>query len=413
MKEISISLLCILIFFFISCEKNNDTDTTQDTELKLKSAQVVESNNNFAFDFFKEIDEGETEKENYMVSPVSLSLALGMAYNGAEGETETAFKNVLNYDGLTSEEINEVNESLIANLITSQEGSLFEVANSIWCRDGFPVKEEFITLNQNYYSAEVQSLDFNDPSAVDIINQWVSDKTHEKIPQIITSIPPEAMLYLINALYFNSTWKYEFDPEDNTEVTFVAETTGESKTLEMMSMEAGLAYYNNVDFSSVILPYKNDKYRMVLFRPEYGKTTNDVINSMSGEKWKEWKQLYETKEKVVVTMPKFKFEYKNILNDELKDLGLGIAFTEAADFTGISDIALLISMVLQKTYIDVNEEGTEAAAVTIIGFETTSNNDPGPARIIFTLDKSFVFMITEKETDAICFIGKVGDPEAE
>jgi len=405
-------LICIVTLVFIaSCEKSKDSNNN-DSDLTVKSKQVVESNNNFAFDFFKEIDKGETECENYMVSPVSLSLALGMAYNGANGDTKTAFENMLNYDGLTLEEINQVNKSLIDNLVSSQEGALFEVANSIWYRDEFPIKEDFITLNQDYYSAEVQSLDFSNPSAVTTINQWVSDKTHEKIPTIIDNIPSEAMLYLINALYFNCSWKYEFNPDDNKQLTFTVETTDETKTIEMMSMESELSYFQNDSFSSVILPYKNDKYNMVLFRPEDGKSTRDIISLMSGEKWKEWKQGYEIHEKVVVTMPKFKFEYKNILNDELISLGLGIAFNPGlADFSGISDIALYISMVLQKTYIDVNEEGTEAAAVTVIGFETTSIEPSEPQKIIFTLDKSFIFMITEKETDAICFIGRVGDPE--
>ena len=402
-------MAALLLLSVVSCEKSDTPDKTTDPDLELKSRQVVESNNSFAFDFFKEIVTDENENENYMVSPVSLSLALGMAYNGAEGDTKVAFEDLLNYEGLSRQEINEVNQSLIDNLVTSQDGSLFEVANSVWYRDGFPIKQDFITLNKDYYSAEVRSLNFNSPTAVNTINQWVSDKTHEKIPTILDNIPSNAMLYLINALYFNSKWKYEFDPEDNVQESFTIETSGNTKDVEMMSLETELEYFKNDTFSTIILPYINDKYKMVLFRPENNATTKDVVQSLSSDKWNQLKTMYKTEEKVVVTMPRFKFEYKKTLNEEMINMGLGIAFSENADFSGISDIALAISMILQKTYIDVNEEGTEAAAVTIIGFETTSIPSK-PQKIYFTLDKSFVFFITEKETDAICFIGRVGDP---
>jgi len=421
MKKITFIPVIILLISNFSCEKialdkdndDFDKDSTKNDFVELKSAELIDANNNFAFEFFKEVAAVETT-QNYMVSPVSLSLALGMAYNGSAEDTKTAFENTMGYPNWGFEQINEANQTLISNLVSNVEGNIFEVANSIWSREGFRVKQEFINLNKEYYSAEVRSMDFNAPWAVDTINGWVSRKTHEKIPTIINEIPAAAMLYLLNALYFNATWKYEFNPESNEERRFYPEGTENGKLIEMMSQEASLKYLKNDLFSSVILPYKEDKYKMVLMRPENKHTTTEIIETMDGAKWLEWKNNYNTKEEVVVTMPKFKFDYQNRLNDEMINMGLGIAFDPgSADFSRISDIQLYISYILQKTYIDVNEEGTEAAAVTIIGFETTSIGPSEPEKIYFTLDRPFVFVITEKETDAICFIGKVGNPEYE
>jgi len=369
-----------------------------------KSKQIIRANNEFAFSLFKEIAASE-DKANFMISPVSASLVLGMVYNGAEGDTQKAFANTLNYGDATLEETNVVNKNIIDNLTYTGSGSTFKIANSIWIRNTFPVKDSFISLNEEFYNAKAANMDFGDPQTLNTINNWVSDNTNNKIPAILDNIDPSMVLYAINALYFKSDWKYRFDPDKTKNLPFHGDG-GQTKSVAMMAMEQNLPYYANDMFASVLLPYKNDKYTMSLLLPNEDKSVSDIIDMMDSKRWDQWHDAY-TQAEVTVTMPKYTFSYKKKFNDALINLGLGIAFTDGADFKGISDLSTKISFVLQKTFIEVNEKGTEAAAVTAIGIELTSavpsNN------LVF--DRPFLFVITEKETGSICFIGKVGMPE--
>lgn len=396
----------VLMLLLSACTFTEDSIVDPDPEVSQKSAEnIVTANNTFAFNFLKEINESE-EEENFMVSPVSLSLALGMAYNGAAGDTKKAFDEVLNY-GESNSDVNQFNKNLMKNLSSSSDGSVLEIANSIWIEQTFPVRDTFKQINTTYYNAEVANLDFKDPNSVDVINAWVSDKTHEKIPTIIEEIGDNVM-FLINALYFNANWMFQFD-KDYTQTESFYQRSGSAIDVEMMTMTADLEYLENEVFSSIILPYEKDKFSMVVLLPNQDKSTNDVIDLLSAQQWDTWLNSFK-KEDVSVKMPKFKLEYKNTLNDELIDLGLGIAFSKQANFSKISSIPLFISYVLQKTFIDVKEEGTKAVAVTIIGFEVTANPDE-PMPKFFTINRPFVYVIKDNATGSICFVGKVGKPE--
>lgn len=405
-----LNMLVILVLVLFACDNNSIDDSESDEILLSKSAQaIVSANNSFAFEFFSEVNASEKEDENFMVSPVSLSLALGMAYNGASGTTKDAFEDVLNYDFL-SDDVNVFNKSLIDKLASQDDGSVMEIANSLWINESFPVYDEFIRLNKDYFYAEVENKDFNSQQTVDDINQWVSDKTYEKIPSIIQDISPDAVLYLINALYFNANWKYAFDEEYTYKGKFNSDE-GDLEVDKMMVTEH-FPYLSNDLFTSVELPYEKDKYSMHVLLPNYGKTTDDVIAALNSDSWSSYLETYDTAQEVTVELPKFKLDYKNRLNDELIEMGLGVAFSSAeADFSNISSIPTFISYVLQKTFIDVNESGTEAAAVTIIGFEVTSIGDDKPMPISFNVNKPFLYVIKENMTGSICFIGKVGAPE--
>lgn len=410
MKKVTFFLITIISLSIFSCSKEktdiNPIDYINSKITSLKSSEIVDANNEFAFNIFKKVYEGETE-ENFMISPLSLSLALGMTYNGADGDTKTAFESVLNYD-MTTPEINEFNKNLITKLSSNVDGSIMNIANSIWINENFPVKENFIQTNQTYFDAEIQNLDFFDSNSVNIINNWVSDKTHEKIPTIINEISPDAVMFLINALYFNANWKYEFDPQDTQNAIFSTES--EEKNVEMMTHTSTLAFTQNNLFSSVVLPYEKDKFSMLVLLPNDGKTTDDITNELNPENWALWNNDYDSTN-IALCLPKFKLNYENKLNDELIDLGLGIAFSaSSANFSKISDIQTFISFILQKTFIDVNEEGTEAAAVTIVGIELTSIGNGAKE---FKVDKPFIYLIRENLTGSICFMGKVGSPEYE
>jgi len=374
-------------------------------DYNLKSAKVIETNNDFGLELLKQVIEND-DSPNIMISPASVSIALGMAYNGSETTTRDAFEEVLNYEGLSREEINEITKELISVLVTNVKGNLLEIANSMWYDEGFPVEQQFIDLNTNYYDAEVREIDFRTASAVKTINQWVSDNTNGKIDEIIDAIDPAMMMILINAIYFNSVWEIEFDPDDTQDQPFYRDDRSLFGQVEMMHLESTVNASFTEKFNAVELPYKNKKFSMFLFLPSEGSTVNELLAQLDGSTWNSWLEDFTERKDFTITMPKFKFEYDRSMAEDLKAMGLEVAFTDQADFSGISPVDLLISDVIHKTYIDVNEEGTEAAAVTAIVFETTSI---GPYNGI-RLDRPYLFAITENSSKSILFIGKIQEP---
>jgi serpin B len=402
MRNLTVLKIICAVVILQSCSSNVEEEKKFNTITNGEA--FIKANNKFAFDVFKEVSKLEAE-ENSIISPVSLSLALGMTYNGADGETKTSFENTLNYSNFYPTEINTINKEIVYHLSNVSSGTVFEIANSIWVKKDFLVKEEFLAVNKNFYDAEVRNLDFSDGNSLNIMNDWVSDKTYQKIPKIIEKIDSLDVMFLINALYFKSDWKYSFDVEDTESLPFYGENSTQS--VKMMNLTNDLSYYENEYFSSVKLPYKNNKYTMTLFLPNETKTTSDILQVLDTENWGKWNALFLTKE-VALKMPRFKFSYEKLLNKALTDMGLGKAFSADANFNGISNENLSISFVIQKTFIEVNEKGTEAAAVTATGISTTSID---PSKKIVILNKPFLFSITENETGSICFIGKIGMPK--
>jgi serpin B len=282
-----------------------------------------------------------------------------------------------------------------------------ELANSIWYNEGFDVLQTFIDTNKFYYDAEVASLDFSDPTSKDIINGWCSDKTHGKIKDVLDAIPADAVMYLINAIYFNGIWTYQFDPEKSYTGTFYKED-GTTTDVAYMKMQQDIPCFQNDLFTAVELPYGNEKFSMCFLLPKGNHTINDLIENINADSLKVWTSQFVEKE-LVVTIPKFKFGYKDLLNDPLTNMGLGIAFGPLADFTGIrSSGGLMISRVIHQSFIDVNEKGTEAAAVTVVEIIETSVN---PEMTFFMANHPFIFVLREKSSNALLFIGKVGVPE--
>jgi serpin B len=375
-------------------------------DYNLKSAKVIETNNEFGLELFKTVFDTE-EKPNVMISPTSVSIALGMAYNGAENSTKEAFEEVLNYEGLTREEVNEITKELIHVLLTNVNGNLLEIANSMWYDQEFPVIPEFITLNSHYFDAEVNELDFGSADAVETINNWVSGNTHGKIDEIIDAIDPAVMMFLINAIYFNCVWETEFDPENTREANFYNEDGSLFEKVDMMQLESTFNVANQNDFRAIELPYKNGKFSMFLFLPSEESSVNLLVEELDGATWNSWMEAFTEQEEFTVYLPRFEFEFDRSLGDDLKALGLDIAFSpQEADFSGISPIALYIADVIHKTYIKVNEEGTEAAAVTAVVMEVTSVQPMSELRF----DHPFLFAIRENSSKSILFMGKVAEP---
>lgn len=398
----------------ILCSCNTSTEEpsiTKVIELDEKSAELVDADNAFGLELFQKIRE-ESNEDNIMLSPLSVSLALAMAYNGADANTKTEMEQTMKLNGLSPTQINNSYKMLIEALQSLDEDVIFEIANAIYYEQSFAAKQEFLDMNKNYYNAEVEAIDFSSPSAISTINNWVANKTHNKIEKIIEQLSPDARMVLLNAIYFYGTWTKEFN-EDGTKMRDFRLANGNTKEVPMMNKEDKLKYLTNDLFSAVKLPYGTGQYNMMVMLPSEDKDSQSILNELSTNNWNNWNENFETKDHVVVTMPRFKFAFELGLKKALQKMGMIDAFTENADFSKISDIDLFISQVIHKTYIDVNETGTEAAAVTAIVFEITSAGPSEPQKIYFTVDKPFIFAITEKDTDAILFIGEVKNPSYE
>ncbi len=364
--------------------------------------KLIGGSNMFAFDLMRQINSAQ-HNDNVFVSPLSASMALGMASNGAAGTTYDAFHNTLRFGDANRQEVNEGYKSLISLLTGLDPSTDVRIANSIWFEKTFPFKDTFLSESKSFFSAQVQGLDFSKQSSVDAINGWVSDATAKKIPTIIDSIDPSEVMFLINAIYFKGSWQQKFDKAQTTDAPFRS-STGQSQTVPMMQHEGRMRFAREPGLSAVDLYYGNSAFAMTLLLPDSTSDINAVTESLSGADWN--KLLGEFHEgEVDLFLPRFRIEWKRQLNDDLRALGLGVAFTDAADFTGMSDQGrrLRISRVIQKTYVDVNEEGTEAAAVTSVGIEATSLHEPFTVRF----DRPFIFAIRERFSGTILFIGKI------
>jgi serpin B len=395
----------------LSCEKNQEpekaTYNPKPVTISQKSAEVLAASNDFSFGFFNTVVTSEAENKNVMVSPLSASLALAMTYNGANGSTQTAFENALKWQGLTTSEINESYKELINTLVKLDPKVAMEIANSIWYRSNFMVKAPFIDVNKNYYNAKVSPLNFNEPASKNTINQWVTDQTHGKITKIIDEIKPEDVMYLINALYFKGAWTNRFS-EDNTSLRPFRLANGALVNVPTMYMKTDVEYFQNDVSSGIVLPYGQGNYNMAVILPEGERSISELTQQLNDNTWKQWLSSKLGIKSLNVMLPKFKFEYAKQLKEVLTIMGMGLAFSENdADFSGINDQhQLYLSSVLQKTFIEVNEQGTEAAAVTAVTVGVTSANPEA----WFKVDRPFLFVIYEQKTNAILFMGKVANP---
>lgn len=407
-----LSLIFMAFVLFSRCELVSPEDGSDLRTLTAEEKQLIQSQNQFGLKLFREIN-NTTPDNNVFISPLSVSMALGMTLNGAVGETRTAMEQALELKGLTVEQINASYQSLIELLSDLDPKVKFEIANSIWYRLGFEVLPDFISVNGEYFDAEVQEEDFNSPKAVERINGWVDEKTHGKIEKIIDGIASDVMMYLINAIYFNGTWQFEFD-ENNTRDDMFATHDGSQVEVRMMKQQADLQYHKSDELQVIDLPYGDGQYSMTVLLPAQGKSINELVASLDSERWDQLTgQLQKTN--VLLHLPRFKLElkYEQEMKEALNTLGMGIAFSPAADFSGISiKDRLLISKIIHKTFVEVDEEGTEAAAVTAVEVSLTSAGPQQPQVTVMRVDRPFVFAIREHHSGTVLFVGKVLNPTA-
>lgn len=398
-------LLLLLPFLLLSCEwfENNNPPTPID--LDQKSARLVESNNQFGFDFFETVLKTEDSEKNIMVSPLSVSQALSMALNGATGNTYTEMQNVLGFADFLPEEINQSNKTLVDALVDHDPKVELSIANSVWYRNDMPPKDNFVEVNREYYNAEVSAYDPEKPDrAKNDINNWVDKNTKGKIDKIIDQVKAEDMLFLINAVYFKAKWKTEFKKTATEAMNFHIENGSEKEVPTMMG-KVELNYYNDEKFSVIELPYGAGKFNMLIYLPEEGYTTADILPELKNTNFELLRSLTPVEQ--TIWLPKFEFSYNNELREELNSIGIVDAFIPmVADFDNITDREVCITAVNHKTHIKTDEEGSEAAAATSVTVGVTS---VGPGQII-KVDKSFLFAIVEEDTHSVLFMGKVFDP---
>lgn len=409
MKAAILSIISIPFILCAGCEKQDANVNREPITLTTEQKQIVSSSNTFGLEIFKTALSNAEAGENVFVSPLSISLALSMLYNGSATITKDELIEGLGYIGLTDEQVNISNRDLINALINADPKVKMEIANSIWYKNTFQAKQSFLATNKEYLNAEVRSSNF-DVDTKNAINSWVSDATHDKITTIIEEIPRGAIMYLINAIYFKGIWKYTFDSKNNQMLDFNL-LNGNKKQSEFMVQEGTFETMQNDLFTAVNLPYGDGNFSMMVFVPKVDKNYKDVLEALNQQNWATWNNSLTAVNNFKVYFPKFKFSYKNNLNDELNALGMKSMFTQEADLTGINEVEeISVSEVLHKTFVEVNEEGTEAAAVTSIEIKLTSvGTEPAELKA----DKPFIFVIKEKETNSLLFMGVLNEPVIE
>ncbi|NLO10245.1 MAG: hypothetical protein GX129_10330 [Clostridiales bacterium] len=366
---------------------------------------VQEGNQYFALDIFKKLNEKDLE-ESIFISPLSISQALAMAYNGAEMTTKESMEEALGLGGLERELVNNSFRNLTLHLKNIDKSIELNIGNSIWIRDGEEIREEFIQTNKKNFNAVVESLDFSDDKAVDIINNWIDNATKGKITRMLEPpIRKEVLMYLINAIYFKGEWKEPFDSKRTYPSEFYA-MDGETQTVNMMrKVNDSVLYTDNDEYKAVRLPYDNGNTSMYIILPSEGNDINEFINKMTTEKWDNIKKTVKERDDIVFRIPRFKLEYgTKSLKDSLISLGMEEAFSDHADFTGIRE-KVKISDVMHKALIEVNEEGSEAAAVTVVEVALTAESPMEP--LTFIANRPFMFIINDDVMDTILFMGKV------
>jgi serine protease inhibitor len=398
--------VCLTVAVFISCshqstEPVGSTDQPIIRELNTLEKSVVSSDNSFGLKLFSHINAFELNK-NVFISPFSVSMALGMALNGADGTTLDSMKKVIEHSDFTMQEINESYKNISSILSHLDSKVVFQIANSIWCRNDFIVLPTFLNDCHEYFNAEVASLAFSSPGAVQTINGWVNSKTNGKIPTILELIPPDVVMYLINAIYFKGAWTYQFDPAKTTDATFTT-SMGSPVTCSMMTQKTTYAYKETQEAQIIDLPYGNRLFSMTIILPKEGINIDRFACELTQQRWHELVNNLDSIE-VSLSLPKFKLEYEKQLNDELKAMGMSIAFGFSANFSRIAS-GIWIDEVRHKTFVEVNEEGTEAAAVTIISF--VRGLPP-----VMSVNRPFIFAIREQQSGTILFVGKIVNPAA-
>lgn len=370
--------------------------------------RISTGTNDFAFDFIKNLQQVENADKNLFVSPLSLHIALGMLLNGAENETASEILKTLKMEGVSQADLNKAYKTLLNDMPAADSKVTLGLANSVWYRNTVQVETDFKNVLNQSFNAEITGLEFN-KAALDKINQWASDKTNGKIKKVLDQLDPNAVMYLLNALYFKGDWAAKFDSKNTQDNAFHLQS-GTDKNVKMMFNNGDFVALTSDKYSAAKLPYGNGQFEMTILLPQAGTSINDVLNSFATAEWTKIRSASGTR-KVNIGLPRFSLDYSIQLNKTLAGMGINKAFTDLAEFGKISkSTKTLVSLIKQDTYLGIDESGTEAAAVTTIGMVATNVGPAEPLQII--CDRPFGIIISEKTSNTILFMGRIMNPES-
>lgn len=370
--------------------------------------KLIAAYTKFSFKLFSQIQKKQPD-ENIFISPASIAIALAITYNGASGKTQEAIAQTLELQGIAIQELNQANAALKDTLTNADSQVELSIANSFWGKDNQPFKPEFIQKIQKFYGVELKNADFTDARTISSINGWVKQSTNGNIDKIVDGIEPDTVFMLFNAIYFFGNWTYPF-PKQATQERLFTLLDGTQKAHPLMFRQLYQAkYYENETFQAVSLPYGEKRLSLYVFLPRKGINLRKFYETLNAETWEVWinninaEQNYEEQIPLLIGLPRWQLEYEIDLEDVLKNMGMEIAFRKDADFSAMTNPPLWISFIKHKTFVEVNEEGTKASAVTTVG------STRGGA-VTMIVDRPFFCAIRDERTGTILFMGSIVDP---
>jgi len=404
MKRLAVLFLMLV---FAGCQ---ETAVTPDNPPNLRTLSAAErqaskSSNDFAFNLFRNLPTDPAD--NSFISPLSVSMALGMLLNGADDEVRQSILNTIDFKDFTAEEVNAGFHDLTDLLLSMDKKVNFGLANSVWYRQGLTVNSSFASVIENYYDGKIMGLDFDNPASKDIINRWVESKTNNRIKDLIKEIHRDQVMFLVNAIYFKGDWTHQFDKSKTKKAPFTTLSGATTQVDMMFSKGVSMQYKSTPDFQLLDIPYGNGQFRFTILMPnEYGGITS-LVETLNAETFN---TLLDASDSISVELelPKFKMNWRDDLIQSLGQMGMLMTGYPLL-FEGPTP-PLKVGQVIHQSFLEVNEEGSEAAAATAIGVELTSVGPSIPMKI--TIDKPFLFTIREKHSGAILFLGQLTNPGA-
>lgn len=413
-------MLAVLLVLLAGCggdgsEKDKPAPKpSRDTSLKVDPALVAAAND-FGFRLYNQLAAKDSGK-NLFISPTSVELALAMTYNGAQGDTAKGMAKALGVGEMKLEDFNKANAALMKLLGNPDPKVTLSIANSLWGRAGVNFREDFLQRNKNFYGAKIESIDFSNPGSADTINNWVKENTGGMIKQLVNqSAIQDALMVLANAIYFKGKWTLPFDPIDTKPADFTL-LDGSKKSFPMMENKNKFGYLETGQFQAIVLPYGDKFVQSVVILPKPDVKLAEFMKGITGKQWAEWCGKFKQREGTIM-LPRFRAEYSSSLKDSLAKMGMEKAFTGDADFMGMiaeADAAKLggkpvITDVVHKTALEVDEEGTRAAAATGVIVGVTAAPVPEEP-FVMKVDHPFLLAITDRPTGAILFLGTIVEP---
>lgn len=413
MRKSLLLLLMSLPFVVTSCYVDEGSSSVvkrnnkYDIALTRSQQEIAKENVKFAFSLFDKVNELETEQPNWMVSPLSASIALSMTANGTAGNSQTQIKDALGFSRFQMDDVNSYYNYLCDELVAVDNSTKFNFANSVWLDKKFSFFDSFVNTTKKMYDAEVSTLDLTKKSALDKINAWSAKKTENLIPKIINELPDGMACCLLNSLYFRSEWKTWFNKSLTVDETFTS-ADGKQSQVKMMKKRGIGLYYTNETFALSEFYFGNEAYSMVVLLPHENYTLEESLQKFTTDYWSEYQENKLGKfADLVVSFPRFEIDYERDLSEIMKSMGITDVFDmEKADFSNMTPDNILLNLMKQAARIKVDEKGCEAAVTTIVeqGF-----GSPSFPKADFHMNRPFAFVISENSTGTILFMGKVSE----